>query len=114
MHPIISKDEAENLIDTIPEIKVEAYHSRVIRDLTEHYEAAFASHTCEALLELTMSIYQKKKYLEQQKRKFGAVDERFMKRAEDLLFGELAAALGIKKDEVQGYIHNRIDTDMAE
>lgn len=114
MRPIISKEEAERLIDTIPTIKAEAYHSRVLRDLAEHYEAAFASHSCEDLIELTMSIYAKKKYLEQQKRKFGAVDERFMKRAEELLFGELAAALGIKKDEVQGYIHNRIGSDVAE
>lgn len=110
MRPIITKEEAERLIDTIPAIKAEAYHSRVIRDLTEHYEAAFASHSCKDLIELTMSIYAKKQYLEQNKRKFGAVDERFMKRAEELLFGELAAALEIKKEEVQGYIHNRVDS----
>ena len=32
------------------------------------------------------------------------VDERFMKQAEQLLFGELAAALGITPEQVPGYI----------
>lgn len=112
--PIISRDEANRIIDTIPTIKAEAYHSRVLRDLSEHYEAAFASHSCEALVELTMSIYAKKKYMEQQKRKFGAVDERFMKRAEEMLFGELAAALEINKESVQEYISNRIGVGVSE
>ncbi len=41
-----------------------------------------------------MSIYAKKQDLEAHKRKVGALDQRFMKRAEDLLFGELAAGPG--------------------
>ena len=36
------------------------------------------------------------------------VDERFLKRAEELLFSELAVALGIEKDEVPGYISSRV------
>ena len=108
MRPVISRDEAERLIDSIPTVKAEAYHSRVLRELAEHYEEAFASHSCEDLIQLTMSIYAKKQSMEQQKRKFGAVDERFMKRAEDLLFGELAAALDIPRDDVQDYIRQRV------
>jgi len=60
------------------------------------------------LVKLSMSLRAKKQGLEQQKRKFGAVDERFMKRAEELLFGELAAALDISKDRVPEYIADRV------
>ena len=60
------------------------------------------------LVELTMSLYAKKKKTEAQKRKFGAIDERYMKRAEDLLFGELSAALEIPKGDVRQYIHDRL------
>ena len=49
-----------------------------------------------------------------QKKKFGAMDERYMKRAEDMLFGEFAVALGIDKNEVQAYISKRIGCDIAE
>lgn len=106
--PIISKAEAERLIDTIPSIEAEEYHSRVLRELTAHYEAAINSHKCSDLLELTMSIYSKKQTLALQNKKIGAVDGQFMKRAEDLLFGELAAALDIPREEVLNYIHERI------
>ena len=109
MRPIISRDQANELIDSIPEIRAEAYHSRVLRELSEHYEAAFRSHSCEDLIELTMSIYAKKQYMAKHKKKFGSVDERFMKRAESLLFGELAAALDIPVDSVQSYIKQRIE-----
>jgi len=109
MRPIISKDEAERLIDMIPSIHAEAYHSHVMRQVAEHYEVSLKTHNCEDLLELTMSIYEKKQIVEQQKRKLGSMDERFMKRAEALLFGELAAAIGIPKDKVPEYIAARVD-----
>lgn len=108
MRPIISKDEAERLIAMIPTIRAEAYHSQILQELTEHYEKSLKTYDCTELIELTMSIYAKKQYVEHQKRKFGAVDERFMKRAEGLLFGELAAALDIPKESVPDYIVGRI------
>ena len=60
------------------------------------------------MMAMTMSLYAKKKAVEGRKRKFGAVDERFMKEGEELLFGELAAALEIPVEEVQQYIAERL------
>lgn len=114
MRPVISKEEAERLIDMIPSIQAEAYHNRVLSRLTEHYQSAMRTCDCGELIELTMSIYEKKRITEQQKRKFGAVDERFMKRAEELLFGELAVALSINKEDVSAYIEKRIETERKE
>jgi len=108
MRPIVSKDEAERLVDMIPSIRAEAYHNQSVNQLAGHYEASLNTHDCAELITLTMSIHAKKKLMEQQKRKFGAVDERFMKCAEELLFGELAAALCISKDEVPEYIAKRV------
>ncbi len=108
IRPIISKEEAKQIIDKMPSTQAPVYHSRVSRELSEHYETLLKSHDCDSLVELTMSIYTKKQSLLHQKRKFGAVDERFLKRAEDLLFGELAAALEIPRDQVQSYIASRL------
>ena len=105
---VITREQAEELIDKIPSVKAKAYHNRVLRQLAEHYEQSLKSHDCEDLVKLTMSIYAKKQDMIRQNRKFGAVDERFMKRAEELLFGELGAALGIDKDEVPDYIAARV------
>lgn len=108
LRPIISRDEANCMIDGIPDVRVETYHSKVSRELSEHYEAILKTHDCCSLMKLTMSIYTKKKDLLDQKRKFGTVDERFLKRAEGLLFGELAAALGIPRSQVHEYIESRV------
>ncbi len=108
MRPIISREEAERIIEEIPQVHAKAYHSRISRELSEHYEEILKSHDCTSLVELTMSIWAKKQQFLEQKRKFGTVDERFLRRAEELLFGELAAALDIPRDQVQAYIASRL------
>ena len=106
--PVISRDEAISLIDTIPHIEAEAYHNTNLQQLESHYKQELESHDCRDLLRLTMSTYQKKKEREQAKLKFGAVDRRYMERAEDLLFGELAVALDIEREDVQAFIEERL------
>ena len=106
--PVISRDEAMALIDTIPSIHAEAYHNSNLQQLENHYRTELESHDCVDLLRLTMSTYQKKVEREKAKLKFGAVDRRYMERAENLLFGELAVALDIDRDSVQRFIEERL------
>lgn len=110
MRPVISRREALALIDQIPNIQAEAFRTPVTRELVEHYEEALRSRDCGDLIRLTMSIHAKKEGAAAQKRRFGAVDERFLRRGEDLLFGELAAALGIKPDQVPAFIASRVES----
>ena len=114
MRPVISKEEAERLIDLIPTIQAEAYHADSLQDLRNHYRSATESYDCSDLIELLMSIYLKKQYAEQQKRKFGEVDGKFMKQAEEMLYGEFSVALEIDKNEVQDYIAERVAKKKAE
>lgn len=107
--PVISRDEAIALIDTIPSIHAEAYHNANLQQLESHYKNKLESHDCLDLLKLTMSTYQKKVEREKAKLKFGAVDRRYMERAENLLFGELAVALDIERDFVQNFIEDRLN-----
>jgi CarD family transcriptional regulator len=113
MRPIISRDEAERLIRSIPEIQAEAYYNESINQLSEHYKSIISTFDGEELIRLTMSIYSKNQMRVDKKLKPGAIDQRFMKRAEDLIFGEFAAALGIPKEDVPGYIAANI-RDAAE
>ena len=107
--PVITKDEAMELIDLIPTIDAKAYHNQNLQQLENHYRDQLVGHDCLSLLRLTMSAYRKKKEREQKKLKFGAVDRRYMERAEDLLYGELAVALGIERDSVQQFIARRLE-----
>lgn len=109
MRYIITAMEAEQLIDMMPTIQAEAYHNNSAQLLTAHYEKAIQSHECADLIGLTKSIYAKKLDLEKLNRKSGQIDERYMSQAEDLLFGELAAAIGIPRDSIKNYIAKRIE-----
>ncbi len=108
MRQVISKETAEELINSIPGIEAEAYHGDSVQQLNEHYAAAMNNHDCATLIELTMSIYTKRANAIEHKHRFGLIDERYMKRAEDMLSSEFSIALGIPKDDVMGYIEKRV------
>jgi len=107
--PIISKDQAQQLIREMPDIPAEPYHNRNLNQLRSHYKEWIESHSCRELVAMAKSLHLKRLEAEAQKKKFGAVDERFMKEAEDLLYGEFAAALEIERSEVPDYIACRLN-----
>ena len=104
MRPVITRQEAQDLIRRIPDIEGEVYENRNLRMLNEHYQALLQTHDCEDMLQLIKAVYLKQKGNEAAGKKPGLVDERYMKRAEDILYGELAVALDIPKDGVLDYI----------
>ena len=110
IRPVISREEAEALIDLIPSIQTEACRAPTLQALAQHYQSNLRSHDCRDLIEMMMSIYAKQQQAEAQHRHLGMVDERFMKQAERLLYGEFSTALGIPFDEVQPYISHRLET----
>ncbi len=108
VRPAMSREEADALIDSIPLHEEEAFFSRNLTVLKEHYREIMESQDRSRLLGLTISLYRKRADAAANGRKFGVVDERFMKEAEELLFGELAFALGIGMGEVPAYIEGRM------
>lgn len=108
LRTVLTADEANQLIDSIPSLHGEAFHSRSAQELAAHYEESLKTHDCKDLLELAMSIYEKKQSLTRQNKKFGRVDEH-LRQAEENLYGELAAALNIPKESVPDYIQQRIN-----
>ncbi len=113
LRPIISREEADRLIGLIPTLDCPLPSGKPNRALAEQYGAMLKSHDCQDWMVLAVSLRSKKRAQLRLKRKFGSVDERFLKQAEELLFGELAAALGIPKVEVQGYIDARVESLQA-
>lgn len=99
--PVISRAQAEELIQTIPTIEVDGFTSHSMRMSSEHYQAVLQSHDCRDLVQLIKTVYAKSR---RSGRRISQVDQRYRKRAEDLLHGELAVALGIPLGEVQPYI----------
>ena len=109
IRPVMTREEANALIDQIPTMQAEACRAPTIQALTQHYQSVIHSGDRRDLIQLLMSIYAKQKQAEAQKRRLGMVDERYMKQAERLLYGELSAALNIPYEDVQPYIARRVE-----
>jgi len=111
MRPVISKEEAESLIRAIPHIHAADCTERNLRILNEHYQALLRTHQCEDMVQIIKAAYERRQERTSHGNKPGQVDERYMKRAEDLLYGELAVALEIDRDCVEAYIQQTIEQD---
>lgn len=108
MRPVMSRDEAELLIAKIPSIETDVCTSHKITFLKAHYESSLETHKCEDLIQLIKSVYVKNVEATHNGKKLGQIDQRYMKRAEELLHGELAVALGISCNEVANYIEDAV------
>lgn len=107
MRPVITKAEAQQLISRIPLIRENVYNNRRLRLVEDHYKELLQTHDCYDLLKLIKTIRAKKKFAAEQGKKPGQIEVRFMRIAEDLLYGELAVALGISKESVESYIEEK-------
>ncbi len=118
MRPVITRAEAEKLIEGIPqmnvaEMSVAARPFQEGKQAAQYYESIIRTRDCANLIKLVMSIYEKKQSLAKHDRHIGSMEAAAMKRAEDMLFDELAVALDIPKERVQQYIGARIDGKLA-
>lgn len=108
MRPVISRDEAMTLIRSIPGAEAEVCEERNLRALTEHYQNRLQMYDPAELIRVIKSVTKKRELVRQRGKKLGQIDERFMHRAEEMLYGELAVALEIEKHQVVGFIRDVI------
>lgn len=108
MRPVISKEEALELIRQMPQIEANTIQNTSMRELTDHYAGIMESKDCSDLAILMKTVYEKRQRLSDNGKKLGQIDERFMKRAEELLYGELAVVLELNRDDVPGFIEETI------
>ena len=108
MRPVITREEALELVARIPEIDESTCEDRDPRMLAAHYRSYLQNHDCESLVQLIKMIYVKNRAMAKNSRKPGMTDMQYMKRAKDLLHGELSVALDIPCDDVEDYIKQAV------
>ena len=108
MRPIITKVQAEELIDKIPEINSPGFEGRDRKETVENYKLSIGTHECEDLVKLIKAVYSKTRNLVNCGKKPGQTDTQYLKQAETLLHSELSVALGIPLAEVPEYIASKV------
>ncbi len=107
MRPVISKQEACQLIDDMPSIDGIEVVDDKRRELA--YKEAVKSCDCRELIRIINTALKRKEERLAQGKKMSACDERYLKQAQDTLYGEFAISLRIEKGEVQDFITNRME-----
>ena len=104
MRPLLTGQEVQELIgelDQLPEEQAESHSMRAIKDL---YHQVLTSYDCRQLAGLIKGVCRRRSWAVHHGRKISQMDERYLKRAEDALYGELGAVLGLPREEVPAYI----------
>ena len=104
MRPVMSRLEAEALIDAMPGIEPAICNDTRFNHVDAFYKELFRQHSCEALVSIVKGLRQR---MSERKTKSSRA-EATLKRAKDMLHGELAVALEIDLKDVEEYIRSRI------
>ncbi len=114
IRPVMTSQDAEALIDRIPTVSGEVCTEKNLSALRNYYQEMMSSFEAVDLLRVAKSVYAKKREVESRQKKIGMTDTQYLKRAEDLLFGELSVALDIPRKSVLPYIQTRIGDAYSE
>lgn len=109
MRPVISREQALELIASIPSIEERPNYSKDQKALTAHYKALLQTHDCITLVQLIKDINKKARVLSEKGKSAGKTDTQYRKQAEELLREELSIALGIPLAEVSDYIKAQLN-----
>ena len=104
MRPVMSREEAEALIDAMPGIAPAVCEDNRFNHVDAFYKELFKQHSCEALVSIVKGLRCR---MAERKTKSSRA-EATMKRAKEILHGELSIALDMDYKEVEPYIRNRI------
>ncbi len=104
---LITRQEAMELLDEIREIPQIWIANEKLRE--ESYKQAMYSGDYRQWVAIIKTLYLRKQERLLQGKKMAAVDERYLKMAEDALYSELAFVMGKEKNEMEGVIQAHIE-----
>lgn len=107
MRPILSKEEAEKLIEGITQ--VETLWVPFEKGREEIYKEAMKKCDCREWVKIIKTLYQRKQARIAEGKKAVNADEKYLHIAEEALYGELAIPLNMKPDEVEKFIKQQCE-----
>ena len=105
LRALITKDEANALIEDLENIDLMEITDEKSRE--QIYKNTIRGCNCREMFSLIKTIYLRKQTRLSEGKKVTSSDEKYFLIAEDKLYGELAVALGIEKNDIKDYIKSR-------
>lgn len=108
MRPIMTKKEAEELIEEIDTIGTVVVPDERKRE--EQYKELMKTGDARKFVSIIKTIHIRKRERLSEGKKITTSDEKYFQLAEDKLYGELAIVLEIDKKEVKGFLSRKVST----
>ena len=102
----MTAQEAAAFIAALPSVAAADVAALSPRAVREHYQEVVTSYDCQRLAALPKLLTVRRIAAVQSGKKVSQLDERYSKRAEDILYGELAAALSMERSAMCEYIRS--------
>ncbi len=109
MRRIMTSEEAYDLIDGIRDI--DSLRVRDDRQRENCYKEALKTGDCREWVGVLKTLYLRRRDRLSRGKRMTEVDERYMKKTKENLFGELSIPLGITTAEVERFIISRLEVD---
>ena len=106
MRPILTREEADELIGKIKEIDILWINDEKSRE--QAYKDAIRTCSCVEWVRIIKTLYLRKQSRLAAGKKVTSSDAKYLHLAEDSLYGELSVAMGIPKGEIEDYIIKRM------
>lgn len=107
LRKVLTYDEAKDLIERMPTIPLITISNE--KFLEQEYKNCLKTELCEEWVKVIKTIWNRKQKRIEAGRKVTAVDARYLKIAQDCLFGELAVALSMPREDVEEYITEHLE-----
>ena len=104
---VITKEECAALLDLIPKLEALLVDNEKQRE--QVYKTAMLSNDCREWVKIIKTIYLRRNQRMSQGKKMTLVDERYLRMAQDNLYGEMSFALGEDKEDMESYIKNHVE-----
>jgi CarD family transcriptional regulator len=112
MRRLLSEDEIYSLIRSMPDEDTIWIDNETARK--EQYRAILSDGDRLQLMRLIKTLFLRERELKEVGKKLYAIDERFMREAEKMLYEEFAHVLNIKPDQVVPLISEQIEVSDVE
>lgn len=106
MRPLLSQEEVDELIETMPEVKTAWVDDPQERKAC--FDALMRNHRCADLIVIIKTLTAHKELRQSRGKSLHVSDETYLREAQRLLYDEFAGALGILPSQVNDYIQDKL------
>ncbi len=108
---VLTEHEANELIGRIPQIPLITISNE--KFLEQEYKNCLRTERCDEWIKIIKTIWIRKQKRLEAGRKITAVDARYLKIAQDCVYGELAVALSMPRESVEEFITSRLENEIC-